>query len=100
MFDLGKCTCNSSFCSVCISATATKPMTILRTVAYFEFDFLRILHLRNENSYETNIMLKYVHKNDNYFLMFFLLLLSLEKLVMHAISFRLSEAELSMHLVP
>ena len=28
------------------------------------------------------------------------LLLSLEKLVVHAISFRLSEAELSMHLIP
>ena len=30
----------------------------------------------------------------------FLLLLSLEKLVVHAISFRLSKAELSMHLIP
>ena len=28
------------------------------------------------------------------------LLLSLEKLVVHAISFRLSEADLSMHLIP
>ena len=31
---------------------------------------------------------------------FFLFLLSLEKLVVHAICFRLSEAELSMHLIP
>ena len=30
----------------------------------------------------------------------FFLVLSLEKLVVHAISFRLSEAELSMHLIP
>ena len=35
-----------------------------------------------------------------FFLFFFVLLLSLEKLVVHAISFRLSEAELSMHLIP
>ena len=31
---------------------------------------------------------------------FFLIWLSLEKLVVHAISFRLSDAELSMHLIP
>ena len=32
--------------------------------------------------------------------LFFLLLLSLEKLVVHAISFRLSEVDLYMHLIP
>ena len=44
-------------------------------------------------------MLQNVHKNDNCFLMF-VFVLSLQKLVVHEISFRLSEAELSMHLIP
>ena len=35
LFSSGKC--NSSFSFFCI--TATKPMTVLRALAYFEFDF-------------------------------------------------------------
>ena len=37
LFSSGKC--NSSYSFFCITATATKPMTVLRALAYFEFDF-------------------------------------------------------------
>ena len=37
LFSSGKC--NSSYSFFCITATATKPMTVFRVLAYFEFDF-------------------------------------------------------------
>ena len=43
-------------------------MTVLRTLSYFEFDFL--LNFTLEKSYETNVY-QNVHKNNNYFIMFF-----------------------------
>ena len=101
--------CNSSYSFFCITATATKPMTVLRALAYFEFDFplnLRKLIKQICNKMFTRMIIIFL------LLLFFLFrfvlgffvcvffFLSLEKLLMHAISFRLSEAELFMHLIP
>ena len=37
LFNSGKS--NSSYCSFCITAAATKPMIVLRKLTYTEFDF-------------------------------------------------------------
>ena len=94
LFRSGKC--NSSYSFFCITATATKPMTVLRTLAYFEFDFP--LNIYTLEKVIKQICNKMFTRMIIIFFLFFLL--SLEKLLVHAISFQLSEAELSMHLIP
>ena len=84
LFSSGKC--NFSYPFFCITATTTKPMTVLRALAYYEFDFpFDFLLLRKVIKQICNKMFTIMIIIFFFFFSFFVL--SLEKLLVHTISF-------------